>query len=72
MPKTRTKWWKNKINRNKELDEQNLTKLSQSGWTVLTVFGCELKPKRREQTLNELARRLEQIANIHKNVTELH
>ncbi|GAA4435774.1 very short patch repair endonuclease [Pontibacter saemangeumensis] len=54
IPKTRTEWWLHKINRNKELDEQNLSKLSQEGWKVLTIFECELKPKIREETFNRI------------------
>ncbi|MBC5774347.1 DNA mismatch endonuclease Vsr [Pontibacter sp. KCTC 32443] len=58
IPKTRTEWWQHKINRNRELDQQNLSKLIQEGWKVLTIFECELKPKVRAGTLDRL---LEQI-----------
>ncbi|WP_238395684.1 very short patch repair endonuclease [Pontibacter pudoricolor] len=58
IPKTRTEWWQQKINRNRELDQQNLSKLIQEGWKVLTIFECELKPKVRADTLDNL---LEQI-----------
>jgi DNA mismatch endonuclease, patch repair protein len=58
IPKTRTEWWQHKINRNRELDQQNLSKLIQEGWKVLTIFECELKPKVRAGTLDNL---LEQI-----------
>jgi DNA mismatch endonuclease, patch repair protein len=54
IPKTRTEWWKKKIDRNKLLDEQNLLKLIQEGWKVLTIFECELKPKVKEETLDKL------------------
>lgn len=58
IPKTRTEWWQQKINRNRELDQQNLSKLILEGWKVLTIFECELKPKMRADTLNHL---IEQI-----------
>jgi DNA mismatch endonuclease, patch repair protein len=48
IPKTRTEWWLQKINRNKERDEENYLKLTQDGWKVLTIFECELKAKSRD------------------------
>lgn len=61
LPKTRTEWWQNKINRNKKTDERNADNLLQLGWTVLTIFGCELKPKKREKALAKIAAILKQI-----------
>ncbi|MBM4053885.1 MAG: DNA mismatch endonuclease Vsr [Planctomycetes bacterium] len=58
VPKTRTKWWLEKINRNKQLDNENSGKLKKLGWKVLTVFECRLMPKKTEKTLNQLATRL--------------
>ncbi len=54
IPKTNTEWWLRKINRNKVRDDQNLVKLTQDGWKVLTIFECELKPKLRAQTLSSI------------------
>lgn len=61
VPKTRTDWWMSKINRNKELDEKSRVKLIRKGWNVITVFECELKPAKREDTLNSLLRNLKSI-----------
>ncbi|MBA4373899.1 MAG: very short patch repair endonuclease [Thermodesulfovibrio sp.] len=58
MPKTRTKWWDEKINRNKKLDVEHFKQLKEMGWKIVSVFECRLKPKRRERTLNQLAMRL--------------
>lgn len=58
VPKTRTQWWLEKINRNKQLDTENFRKLKKLGWKILTVFECKLRPKNREKTLNQLATRL--------------
>ncbi len=58
VPKTRKKWWLEKINRNKQLDTENFRKLKKLGWKILTVFECKLRPKNREKTLNQLATRL--------------
>ncbi|OOP56961.1 MAG: very short patch repair endonuclease [Candidatus Brocadia carolinensis] len=58
VPKTRTKWWLNKINRNKQLDAENSGKLKKLGWKILTVFECKLKSRNMKKTLNQLATRL--------------
>ncbi len=58
VPKTRTKWWLEKINRNKQLDIENSAKLKKLCWKVLTVFECKLRTGYREKTLNQLAMRL--------------
>lgn len=42
IPKTRTKWWTNKIDRNKELDKINSAKLKKAGWKVIKIFECEI------------------------------
>jgi DNA mismatch endonuclease, patch repair protein len=43
VPKTRTEWWLNKINRNKTLDEINAAKLQAMGWKVIQIYECRLK-----------------------------
>jgi DNA mismatch endonuclease (patch repair protein) len=58
IPKTRTKWWLDKINRNVENDLKNYNNLEELGWNIITIWECELKPKRREGTLNNLIKLL--------------
>jgi DNA mismatch endonuclease (patch repair protein) len=58
IPKTRTEWWVTKINRNKQLDKENMTKLKKLGWKIITIFECRLRPKYRSRTLNLLVARL--------------
>jgi len=58
VPKTRTKWWLEKISRNKQLDAENFRKFKKLGWKILTVFECKLRTGNREKTLNQLAARL--------------
>lgn len=52
LPKTRKEWWQRKIARNKSLDVENLAKLKDQGWNVITIFECELKKQKREHTLS--------------------
>lgn len=58
IPKTRTDWWLNKINRNKELDKINSAKLKKLGWRILIVFECELKSDKFERALSVLTDRI--------------
>ncbi len=43
VPKTRTEWWLNKINRNKQLDETNTAKLQEMGWKVIQIYECQIR-----------------------------
>ncbi|HCY77502.1 MAG TPA: very short patch repair endonuclease [Ignavibacteriales bacterium] len=54
IPKTRTEWWINKINRNKQKDRENFLKLTEDGWKIVTIFECELKGDKQSETLNKL------------------
>jgi len=58
IPKTRTEWWKIKIERNKQLDDENYVKLKKMGWKIITIFECRLRPKFRNRTLQHLVTRL--------------
>ena len=54
MPHTHTEFWRKKIGQNKARDERNKEALKKMGWSVLTVWECQLKPAVREQTLLEI------------------
>jgi len=54
VPKTRTKWWIDKINRNKEKDRESSSILQKEGWNIITIWECELKTDNREKTLDRL------------------
>ncbi|HEN8797512.1 TPA: DNA mismatch endonuclease Vsr [Pseudomonas putida] len=43
IPKTRPDFWMKKFESNVERDQRARTALAASGWTVLTVWECELK-----------------------------
>lgn len=58
VPKTRTDWWVNKIQQNKQRDIDNFTLLSAEGWKIITIFECELKKNQRDHTLNQLINEL--------------
>jgi DNA mismatch endonuclease (patch repair protein) len=54
IPKTRTEWWMEKISKNKEKDNENIKRLKETNWTVITVFECSLRTVDRETTLHKL------------------
>lgn len=54
LPHSNVEYWKKKINRNKQRDESNKEKLREMGWSVMTVWECQLKPAIREKTLLEI------------------
>jgi DNA mismatch endonuclease (patch repair protein) len=66
IPQTRTKFWLNKIERNKQRDVENFHILKTEGWKTLTIFECELKDIKREKTLTKLLGRLTKNFNSKK------
>ena len=61
IPKTNREFWVNKIRRNKERDKEEQRKLAEMGWHCITVWECELKPSKREETLESIAFTLNHI-----------
>ena len=61
LPKTNIDFWQNKINRNRQRDVEDQKKLADMGWHCITVWECQLKPAKREQTLNALDQTLTHI-----------
>ena len=61
IPQTNVEFWQNKINRNRERDQQNYQVLHDNGWQVIVVWECQLTPKRIEETML----RVELLLNEH-------
>ncbi len=61
IPRTNREFWVAKIRRNQERDREELRKLAEMGWHCITVWECELKPSRREETLDSIAFTLNHI-----------
>lgn len=64
MPKSNTEYWYKKINRNIERDVLVYKKLSELGWNVISVWECELRKDKRQNTLEYL------YYNILRNIKE--
>lgn len=54
VPKTRSEWWLDKIQGNKQRDVNNFQKLRAAGWRILTIFECELKPALKDKTFKNI------------------
>lgn len=61
IPNTNREFWVKKITRNMERDREEQRRLAEMGWHCITVWECELTPKRREETLQSLAFTLNKI-----------
>lgn len=61
LPRTNTTFWQAKIERNRMRDKAERQRLAQMGWHVIVVWECELKPKRRDETLRSLVFTLNEI-----------
>lgn len=59
VPKTRTDWWLEKINRNKDNDKNNKKNIKKLSWKIITIWECEIKPSKREKTLLKLLKTLQ-------------
>lgn len=54
MPKSNVDFWKKKLYGNRKRDECNQKLLEEMGWNVITVWECQLKKDKLNQTLEEL------------------
>ena len=61
IPETNRGYWVAKIKRNQERDIETQKRLAEMGWHCITIWECELKPSKREQTLKSLAFTLNKI-----------
>ena len=60
-PSSNQDYWRPKILRNVERDQKNVEELKALGWNVITVWECELKRAVREENLNLLVTKIQQI-----------
>ena len=58
VPRTRTRWWVNKINTNKANDEKAAKTLKKGGWKIIHLWECDLKPAKVEKSLSSLLKKI--------------
>ena len=61
IPNTNREFWVAKIRRNQERDIEEQKRLAEMGWHCITIWECELNPKKREETLRSLVYTLNKI-----------
>lgn len=60
-PKNNAEFWRQKIKTNISRDQRKEAQLRDRGWNVLIVWECELRPPKRQATLERLESQLRQI-----------
>jgi len=61
IPQTNREFWVAKIRRNQERDIEEQKRLAEMGWHCITIWECELKPSKRDETLKSLVYTLNKI-----------
>ena len=54
IPKSRTEWWLDKLNRNVERDIKKRDELEKCGWKVIVIWECEAVQKNAEKLSGQL------------------
>lgn len=54
-PKTHSEYWLEKINKNRERDAKVRAEIKAMGWNVIVIWECQLKPKVRQRTFEDLS-----------------
>lgn len=60
-PKSNAEFWRQKIETNISRDQRKEAQLRDMGWNVMIVWECELRPPKRQATLERLESQLRQI-----------
>ncbi len=58
MPSSNISFWEGKFQRTLERDAQNIKNLKQLGWRVIVVWECDLRPKKLNETIEKLIKRI--------------
>ena len=58
LPKTRTEYWYNELENNKERDFVNKSRLKELGWKVIDLWECTLVKEELPKTMQKLERML--------------
>ena len=58
LPKTRIKFWSDKIEKNKSRDILTKQKLVELGWRIIEIFQCELKPTNIDSTMKTVIEKI--------------
>ena len=65
LPQTNTEFWKAKITRNQERDQEVWRQLEAKGWSVVIVWECELVKAKFEGTVERVANEILSNGDMH-------
>jgi DNA mismatch endonuclease, patch repair protein len=54
LPKSNVKYWKDKIDNNRNRDRKNYKNLEEEGWKIFTIWECSLRGRQKQVTLHNL------------------
>ena len=54
MPKTRTDYWKPKLEANRKRDAVSVSALKELGWQVMIIWECEISARNQDSLLEQL------------------
>lgn len=58
VPKTRTEWWIQKIDKNRSNDNKVTSALKGDGWNVIILWECALKGNKSNKNINNLVTKI--------------
>ena len=70
IPETNTDFWKAKIARNQERDQEVWRKLEAKGWSVVIVWECQLKKANLDETIDRVAAEIIRNGETYRAVQE--
>lgn len=70
LPKTRTRFWEQKLLKNTERDDRAYQKLVSNGWRIIIIWECAIKgPKKLPlEEISARVRQLMSLSNVKKNI----
>lgn len=58
LPKSNSIFWEDKFNKNVIRDKKKIEQLKEMGWTVITVWECQLKKDQLERTISSVIKKI--------------
>jgi DNA mismatch endonuclease (patch repair protein) len=58
LPDTRKEWWKEKIEKTRARDRNNVAELEELGWKVFVIWECEVKGESINDTISKLLKKI--------------
>ena len=70
VPQTNTDFWKAKISRNQERDQEVWRQLEAKGWYVIIVWECQLKKALMDRTISRVTAEINSNGHLYQKILE--